>query len=585
MKHWRIHPHDPSRIAALSQQAQVPPVVAQLLLARGLDDAARARDFLECKFSNLRQPFDLPGMRQAVDCLTAAIRDRRKITVYGDYDVDGMTAAALLWQCLKLLGAEVNHYVPHRIDEGYGLNDEALRNLAAQGTQLVVTVDCGVSAVAEARTARELGLELVITDHHEFAAELPEAAAIVHPRLPGTSYPFGGLSGAGVAFKLAWALCEQTEGAKRVSPRMREFLLSAVGLAALGTVADVVPLVDENRFLVARGLQEICERPNVGLQALLKVSELHEKEKLASDDIGFALAPRLNAAGRLGQAELGFALLTTNDPARAMELANYLQELNSNRQTLERSIYLAANKQITEKFDAERDAAFVLADADWHPGVIGIAAGRLAEKFGKPVILIALDKLGFKPGIGSCRSIPGFELHRALAACTEHLVGHGGHAAAAGLKIEERMVDRFRADFCEYAATEISAGRAVAELPIDAEVPLSMLTLDAINQLDRLAPFGNSNPRPTFCAVGLKLDEPPKKIGGGGRHLSLKLSQYRTSMRAVAFGQGEWADELEKIDGPIDCAFRPIINEFRGRRTVELQLVDWRVSQIAAVTA
>lgn len=585
MKHWRIHPHDPSRIAALAQQASVPPVVAQLLLARGLDNAATVRDFLECKFSNLRQPFDLPGMRPAVDCITAAIQNKRKITVYGDYDVDGMTAAALLWQCLKLLGAEVNHYVPHRIDEGYGLNDEAIRSLAAQGTQLIVTVDCGVSAVAEAKTARELGVELVITDHHEFAAELPEAAAIVHPRLPGTGYPFGGLSGAGVAFKLAWALCEQTEGAKRVSPRMREFLLSAVGLAALGTVADVVPLVDENRFLVARGLQEICERPNVGLQALLKVSELHDKKKLASDDIGFALAPRLNAAGRLGQAELGFALLTTTDPARAMELATYLQELNSNRQTLERSIYLAANKQITEKFDAERDAAFVLADADWHPGVIGIAAGRLAEKFGKPVILIALDKLGIKPGIGSCRSIPGFELHRALAACTEHLVGHGGHAAAAGLKIEERMVERFRADFCEYAATEISSGRAVAELPIDAEVPLSMLTLDAIQQLERLAPFGNSNPRPTFCAVGLKLDEPPKKIGGGGRHLSLKLSQYRTSMRAVAFGQGEWADELEKVEGPIDCAFRPIINEFRGRRTVELQLVDWRVSQPAAVTA
>ena len=584
-KLWRIHPHDPTRIAALSQRASVPPVVAQLLLARGIDDADTARDFLECKFSRLRDPFLLPGMTAACEAITAAIRDRRKITVYGDYDVDGMTAAALLWQCLKLLGAEVNHYVPHRIDEGYGLNDEALRTLAAQGTKLVVTVDCGVSAVAEAATARELGLELVITDHHEFAASLPEAAAIVHPRLPGSSYPFGGLSGAGVAFKLAWALCEQTEGAKRVSPRMREFLLSAVGLAALGTVADVVPLVDENRYLVARGLEEICARPNVGLQALLRVSELHQKEKLASDDIGFALAPRLNAAGRLGQAELGFALLTTSDPARATELANYLQELNSNRQTLERSIYLTAHKQIVEKFDAENDAAFVLADADWHPGVIGIAAGRLAEKFHRPVILIALDKIGVKPGIGSCRSVPGFELHRALAACTQHLVGHGGHAAAAGLKIEERHVDSFRADFCEYAAGEISQTERTGELAVDAEVPLSMLTLDAMNQLDRLAPFGNSNPRPTFCAVGLTLDEPAKKIGGGGRHLSLKLSQFRTSMRAVAFGQGEWADELDKIDGPIDVAFRPIINEFRGRRTVELQLVDWRISHAAAVSA
>jgi single-stranded-DNA-specific exonuclease len=585
VKLWRISPHDPHRIAALAQAAGVSTLVAQLLLARGLGEAAAVRDFLECKFANLRDPFQLPGMTEAVERIAAAVADRRKITVYGDYDVDGMTAVALLTQCLKLLGADVNHYVPHRIDEGYGLNDEALRSLALQGTKLVVTVDCGVSAVAEAKTARELGLELVITDHHEFAAELPQAAAIIHPRLPGTAYPFGGLSGAGVAFKLAWALCEKTEGAKRVSPRMRDFLLGAVGLAALGTVADVVPLVDENRFLVNRGLEEICKRPSVGLQALLKVAELDKKERLACDDLGFMIAPRLNAAGRLGQAELGVALLTTTDPARAAEIATYLQELNANRQSLERSIYLTAHKQITEKFDPERDSAFVLADADWHPGVIGIAAARLAEKFHRPVVLIALDKLGIKPGIGSARSVPGFELHRAFASCSHHLVGHGGHAAAAGLKIEERSVAAFRNEFCEYAAAEANSAPRTAQIDVDAEVSLSMLTLDAVRQIERLAPFGHSNPRPTFCAVGLKLDEPPKKIGGGGRHLSLRVSQFRTSLRAVAFGQGEWADELEKLDGPIDVAFRPVINEFRGRANVELQLVDWRLSAAAAAAS
>lgn len=558
--------------------------MAQVLLARGLDRAEQVRDFLDCKFSRLRNPFELPGMTEAVERLSAAVAARRKITVYGDYDVDGMTAVALLTQCLKLLGAEVNHYVPSRLEEGYGLNAEALRTLAERGTQVVVTVDCGVSAVAEAAAARELGLELIITDHHEFAAELPAAAAIVHPRLPGTAYPFGGLSGAGVAFKLAWALCEKTEGAKRVSPRMRDFLLSAVGLASLGTVADVVPLVDENRFLVTRGLQELRERPNVGLQALLKVAGLHEKPALASDDLGFALAPRLNAAGRLGQAELGVALLTATDPERAAELAAYLDELNGNRQTLERSIYLAANKQITEKFDAERDPAFVLADAEWHPGVIGIVAGRLCEKYQRPVVMIALDKLGVKPGTGSARSVPGLELHRALAACTEHLLGHGGHAAAAGLKIDERSVDAFRAEFCECVAAEIAeAERGAATLSVDAEVPLNLLTLDAMAQLDRLAPFGNSNPAPVFCAVGLTLDEPPKKIGGGGRHLSLRLSQFRTSVRAVSFGNGEWADELAGLNGPLDAVFRPVINDFRGRRSVELQLLDWRVSQAAVI--
>jgi single-stranded-DNA-specific exonuclease len=364
---------------------------------------------------------------------------------------------------------------------------------------------------------------------------------------------------------------------------MREFLLGAVGLAALGTVGDVVPLVDENRFLVNRGLEEICQRPSVGLRALIRAAELDKKEKLASDDIAFALAPRLNAAGRLGQAELAVALLTTTDEARAAEIAAYLQELNGNRQSIERSIYLTAHKQIVEKFDAENDPAFVLADADWHPGVIGIAAAKLAEKFHRPVVLIALDKLGIKPSIGSARSVPGFALHTAFAACTGHLVGHGGHAAAAGLRILEPNVAAFRAAFCEYAATERANGSHTAEVEVDAEISLSMLTLEAVKQIERLAPFGHANPRPMFCAVGLKLDEPPKKIGGGGRHLSLKLSQSRTQLRAVAFGQGEWADELEKLAGPIDVVFRPVINEFRGRTNVEIQLVDWRASAVVGV--
>jgi single-stranded-DNA-specific exonuclease len=356
-----------------------------------------------------------------------------------------------------------------------------------------------------------------------------------------------------------------------------------VGLAALGTVADVVPLIDENRFLVTRGLQELRERPNIGLQALLKVAGLAEKPTLASDDLGFALCPRLNAAGRLGQAELGVALLTATEPQRAAELAAYLDELNGNRQSLERSIYLAANKQIVEQFDAERDAAFVLADAEWHPGVIGIVAGRLAEKYHRPVVLIALDKLGVKPGTGSARSVPGLELHSLLTQCTRHLLGHGGHAAAAGLKIDERCVEAFRAEFCESVAAESSADRSDGMLCVDAEVPLNLLTLDALTQLEKLSPFGNSNPAPVFCAVGLTLDEPPKKIGGGGRHLSLRLSQFRTSMRAVSFGNGDWADELVNLSGSMDAVFRPVINDFRGRRTVELQLLDWRVSQAAAV--
>jgi single-stranded-DNA-specific exonuclease len=577
-KIWRIHEHDTARIDALGRAAGVSPIVAHLLLARGIDRVEQIREFLDCKLTDLRDPDQLPGVVEAVDRLTAAIAERKKITVYGDYDVDGMTAVALLIECLRLLGADVNYYVPRRLEEGYGLNSEALRTLAAQGRQVVVSVDCGIAAVAEADAARECGLELIVTDHHEMAAELPRAAVLVHPRLPGTNYPFTGLSGAGVAFKLAWSLCRRAEGTSKVSPRLRDYLLGAVGLAALGTVADVVPLVDENRVLVHHGLKSLCEKPSIGIAALMKVVELHEKQRLECEDIGFMLAPRLNAAGRLGQAELAVELLTTTNPERAQALAEYVHELNNNRQSLERSIYLTAHKQIVEKFDPEHDPAFVLADADWHPGVIGIVAGRLAEKFHRPVILIALDKLGVKPGTGSCRTVPGLELHRALSACTHHLVGHGGHAAAAGLKIEERKIDDFRNDFCDFVAAESARGLREAELAIDAEAPLSGLTLDAVKQIEQLAPFGAANPRPMFCATGIRLDEPPKKIGGGGRHLALKVSQHKTAMRAVSFGNGEWAEELERVTGPIDVAFRPVINEFRGRRTVEMQIVDWRVS-------
>lgn len=584
-KLWRVRRYEPDRIATFGREARLSPVVAQLLLSRGIDDAARAGEFLDCKLSNLRDPMLLPGVPQAVERLMAAVREGRKITVYGDYDVDGMTAVSLLMQCLRLLGADVNFYVPRRMEEGYGLNDEALRSLAAAGTKTVVTVDCGIAAVGEAKTAREIGLELIVTDHHEFASQLPDAAAIVHPRLPGAAYPFGGLSGAGVAFKLAWALCQNADGAKKVSPRMRDFLLGAVGLAALGTVADVVPLLDENRVLVQHGLHSLKNSPSVGVQALLRVADLHAKQQLACDDLGFALCPRLNAAGRLGQAELGVELLTTTDAERAQALAEYVHELNNNRQSLERSIYLTAHKQIVEKFDPEHDAAFVLADADWHPGVVGIVAGRLAEKFHRPVILISLDKVGVRPGTGSARSVPGFELHRALEACTHHLIGHGGHAAAAGLKIDERKIEHFRLDFCEFVSTERAQASRTPELTIDAETPLATLTLDAVQQIERLAPFGNSNPRPTFCAIGLKLDEPPKKIGNGQRHLSLRLSQHRTSIRAVSFGNGDWVEELTAVDGLIDVAFCPVINDFRGRRTVELQVLDWRVSETAATSA
>ena len=399
-KRWRIIRHDAERVAKLERSAGIPAVVAQLLIARGIDQPDTARQFLEPKLTGLRDPLDLPGAAQAARILWKAIQAGQQITIYGDYDADGMTATAILERCLNLLGGKVNYYVPHRLDEGYSLHRAALEKIAAQGAELVVTVDCGVASVAEAAYAAKLGLTLIVTDHHQMASELPTAAAIVHPGLPDGNYPFPYLCGASVAFKLCWALCQQANDSKKVSPAMRDFLLQAVGLAAIGTVADVMPLVDENRILVCHGLNSLRNQPSLGVAALLKTAGLDSTSPLDGEDLAFKVGPRLNAAGRMGQAEIGVELLTTTDPQRAETLARFIEELNAERQSLERSIYRAAEKQAQEEFDPTHDAALVLSDHQWHAGVIGIVAGRLAEKYNVPVVMIASDPLGVKPGMG-----------------------------------------------------------------------------------------------------------------------------------------------------------------------------------------
>jgi single-stranded-DNA-specific exonuclease len=296
------------------------------------------------------------------------------------------------------------------------------------------------------------------------------------------------------------------------------------------------------------------------------------------------IAPRLNAAGRFGQAQLAIELLTTTSAERAASLAEYIHELNGSRESLEKSIQIAANKMIKEQFDPASEPALVLAGRGWHPGVIGLVAGRLAEKYHRPVVLVALDAAGVKPGTGSARSPNGFNLHAALSNCSEHLLGFGGHAAAAGLKIEESRIDAFRAALCDCAAADGESVNCQGEVKIDAEGPFGQLTTQVIQQIETMAPFGCGNPRPVLCATGVTVAEPPKKIGGGERHLAVRLSQHRTSLRAVGFGLGDRIEELEHCSGPLDIAYRPVINEFRGRQSVELQLVDWRVSEVAGRT-
>jgi len=575
-KRWRIATYDSALVSQLAESAGVPQVVAQLLVGRGIQNADAARSFIDSKLTDLRDPDELPGVVLAASFLHTAIAEGKSIAIYGDYDADGMTGSAILLRCLRLLRAKVRSYVPHRLNEGYGLNNQALDHLAGEGVQVVVTVDNGIASVAESEHARKLGLELVVTDHHQFAATLPTATAIVHPALPGTDYPFAGLCGAAVAFKLAWALCRLASDGKKVGPAMREFLLQATGLAAIGTLADVVPLVDENRAIVRHGLNALTSNPSTGIAALKAVAGLDKQPNLAGDDIAFALAPRLNAAGRLGQAELGVELLATDDAQRAAELASFVDELNAERQSLERSVLLAARKQAKHQFDPENDAALVLADRGWHAGVIGIVAGKLAEQYNRPVVLVSQDKLGIKAGTGSGRSIVGFDLHRAFAACSEHLVSHGGHAAAAGLRVADADVDKFRTAFCEAAKVELAAEQKTALIEIDAEVPFAALTRQNLDHINMLAPFGCGNRRPMLCASGVAVAAEPKLMGKTGRHLSVDLEQNGVRLRAVAFGGADWFEELKTIAGPISIAFQPVLNQFRGRTSVEMHVADWR---------
>lgn len=597
-KRWQTTAIDQDLVDRLSVETELPPLVTQLLARRNMIDAAELAHFIDPKLTDLRPPEELPGVPQASRLILDAIRSKKTIVIYGDYDADGMNASAILFGCLKRLGATVSYFVPSRLEDGYGLSPETIQRLADRGKEVIISVDCGITSCDEAELCKKLGLTLIVTDHHQFGDTLPDAAAIVHPALPGYDYPFHGLCGAGVAFKLAWATASLAESeqqpnsteitsadgddsppskAPRVNPTMREFLLQALTLAAIATVADVVPLIDENRIIVRHGLNIMHARPSIGLRALLKICKLDSKTYYTAEDIGFTIAPRLNAAGRLGQAQLGVELLSAEDPERAESLAIYINKLNDDRMKLERGIQLAANKQAKEQV-AEDAPAIVVAAANWHVGVIGVVAGRLSEKYHLPSIVIALDSLGVKPGTGSARS-PGYvNLHEILSDCRDLLVSCGGHAAAAGLRVTEANLPAFREAFCEAVASSIGSGAPEEVIQIEVECALGQLDVATIRHLEKLAPFGAGNRRPIFFASGIEFASPPKTMGSNDRHFSGQFYQHGATLRAVAFGKSEWAEEMIAQKGPFDLAFRPQINQFRGFEKVELQLVDWRLS-------
>lgn len=566
-KVWQVRPAQPS-VRALSQQLNISPILAQLLLNRQVIEIPHAQSFLSPKLTDLIEPARMPGMTRAVKRILEAVDAKEKIAIYGDYDVDGITSVAILWHLLQLLGAEVDYYIPHRVDEGYGVNDEAVRQLAEAGTQLLITVDCGITAVGSIKLARSLGMDVIITDHHQPDAVLPEAEAIVHPLLDAV-YPNPASSGAMVAFKLAWGVADAQKKGGRIPDALRQFLLNATTLAGIGTIADVVDLRGENRVLAGYGLRAIEKTSLVGIRSLIDTAQLGGAG-VDSYDVAFRLAPMLNAAGRMGHARLAVELLTTDNAVRALYISQYLKEQNRLRQKCQLDIFKQAKARILQSGLNHPDRkTIVLADEGWHTGVIGIVASRVVDEYYRPTIMINTAN-GL--GQGSGRSIDGFNLHAALSACGEHLVGFGGHDMAAGLKIKTDKVAVFSEAFEAYAQTHLEHSTA-SFLDIEAEAKIADFDDRLMRELRSLEPFGQGNPRPMFAARGVRLIAPPRRVGAKNDHLQLSIADDSGAVRCIGFGMGAMEKKLVETD-TFSVAFEPQHNNYNGKTMVQFVLND-----------
>ena len=537
--------------------------MSAVLASRGIATAEEAAAFLEHEQRLTYSPFLMAVMDKAVERVQRALADHERIAVFGDYDVDGITATCILVDYLQSRGADVLHYIPRRIEDGYGLSVDAIEGLYRKGTRLLITVDCGITGVEEVDFANSLGMDVVVTDHHECKETLPRAVAVVDPHRPDCSYPFKHLAGCGVALKLALALG---------GPDREEALFSRYcTLAAIGTVADVMQMSGENRTIVSRGLAAIEHSDFIGLHALLKEAGLAGRE-ITSVQIGFVLAPRINAAGRMGAADKAAELLLCTDPAEAERMARELCALNRERQNVEQTIYSQAEEMIARLPDRDR-SALVLESSRWHQGVVGIVASRLSEKYSRPSFMIHLNG---DTGKGSCRSWGGFNLFAALENCKDLLLGFGGHELAAGFTIEEANIPAFRERMNDYARSFQGGAAPVSVLDVDVAITHpSAVTLEELEALSALEPYGSGNARPVFCLLGATLLRTQNV--GQNRHLKLRLGKGSAQFDGIFFSTV--AEDCGCRPGDrVDAAFYLQVNEFRGSRTVQLQMVDLRPS-------
>ena len=553
---WNAQTPQPGAVNALVSGGY-PPLPAMVLASRGMTDPRKASAYLSCDAA-LCDPFLMTDMEKAVERVRRAIDDREKIAVFGDYDVDGITSTCMLTDFLRRQGANCISYIPSRLEEGYGLNPIAIHQLHAEGVGLIISVDCGITAIEEAKLCKSLGIDLVITDHHECKDRLPDAAAVVDPHRPDGGYPHKNLSGVGVAFKLACALCGDQEAV------LRDY----ADMVCLGTVADVMLLQGENRVFVARGLQSLRHTRRPGIAALMRESGC-TPDSVSASTIGYNLAPRINAAGRMGQIDLALNLFLTDDEDEAADLARKLCDLNRQRQAVESQIYAQAVSMLP---DGQPPEAIVLADDSWHQGVVGIVASRMAEEYCCPAFLICLDG---EHGKASSRSFGGFNLFSSLTALAPLLESYGGHELAAGFTIARSNIVRFREDVCALAAEYYADSGPRTVLEVDCVIPPELMTVRNIDALSILEPCGNGCPKPVFAMERLLVER--ITMVGNGRHMRLRLRSGHFCLNAIYFSATPETASIEQGD-LVDVAFNAQINEFRGDRTVQMNVLDIRPS-------
>ena len=558
-KKWEGYKVDEEKAKKIAQKHNISELMAKIILNRNIPEE-KIEGFLHPKLSDLYDPFLFNDMDKAVDRILKAIDEKQKITIYGDYDVDGITSATILVKFFTSLNANVDAYLPNRLSEGYGLNEASLESIKESGTNLLVTVDCGISGLEEVEYAKKLGMDVIITDHHECPEKIPDCIAVIDAKRPDSKYPFSGLAGCGVSFKLAQAISQKLK-------LPDESFLNYLDIVALGTIADIVPLVEENRIIVKYGLEMMRKTENPGLKALITSSTL---KNIDSSAISFGLAPRINACGRMGQAELALKMLLTDNLKEAVDIATKLQEMNRNRQEIERGIINEAIEQI-EKEKLNDKKVIVVGKENWHHGVIGIVSSKITESYYKPSILVCFEG---EEGKGSGRSVDGFDLHAALTACSKYLLKFGGHEMAIGLTLNRSDFENFRKAICEYAEDKLP-DEFVPTVKYDTEITNKDVTKETINELKLLEPYGEGNAAPLFAYKNIRVDS--IRTLSNDKHLKLNVKDEHRIFSAIAFNMGEKKNSIrmgEKAD--ILCTME--INSYNGIDMIQLNIKDIKKS-------